>query len=437
MRLHHLHNTSLWNSQSSLATSGAPLQSIPRAVLNSSVPAPSALSPQGSTTSTDSGRGSTSAMDIHELRSDSTLDATSLSSRHEIQGFEEPIYETIPDHLVSDDSDDTLCEENRSSVAMDQILSNRVKGAAGGSNTYVDASEMRASVNGHASEDNDKTRYLNMTGHLQSKFALGRHDDTYATIGGDTPEGYVACASFHEYSTLTPTPPIPPERNSRHRASLPVRGSASQLNGVGRRKVGIKRTDIISNNPYHVYTVGEVLESFHRLASNIPTSPQQLPIPTPPNPNSSTRSEPTSNNCNDTLANPVYTQVRKHPLREPLKPRDLNTHRTSTRSHDHVAKNKDNSHAVKKETACHATRVLNPSQRNERSRDISHRHRSAARGTRSSPRVPPRGVPPRGHQRELRGVRCPSGTALRRGSGSRPPAPLWKPSISRLQGTFC
>ena len=90
--LNHLQNSEFWNSQKSSSSSLA-----------------SSLSPRDSTVSSDSGRGSTSAMDINELRCESDLDNSFM-----YDADSEPIYETIPDHLVSDennDSDATLCED--------------------------------------------------------------------------------------------------------------------------------------------------------------------------------------------------------------------------------------------------------------------------------------------------------------------------------------
>ena len=342
--LNHLQNSEFWNSQRSTV---------------SSIPS----SPRNSTVSSDSGRGSTgsaSAMDINELRCD---DESELDNSFLYDADAEPIYETIPDHLVSDetcnDSDVTLCED------------------------------------------------------LHAKKQI---ENTYATIDGDLSEGYVMCSSFHGYDT----PPEPPVRNLDHsRMTLPIRsshhqqknstrGSWSRRQGV-RMSQGIKRTDVISHNRYHVYTVGDVLESFHRLASNIPVSPPRVEHHGDSLNHNVMRRNVMSD---DVPLDDVYAEIRK-PCRVPPPP--------PSRSCD------SDTQTFRKHTSHKGSSRRDPKSRDSRSfqghRSQSQRHRSSYH--RNSDCIP--GRRSYSHQRApgVKTVTVPN------------VEPVWRSNISQLQGTLC
>ena len=394
-------------------------------------------SPRNSTTSSDSGRGSTSAMDINELRCDLEYSESVTPDL-----AEEDIYETIPDHLINDHSneDDTLCEDvsvdNRpSSVFTDSSpKKRRFHSAADNQRVVMDLHHNVSGVTGAGTADDGQT---------------GSLDNTYATIDGETAEGYMPCSSLHEYSTLTttPTPPPPPVRgNHGHRDLAPARVSQQRLGtrgSVGRRRVqGIRRTDIISSNPFHVYTVGEVLESFHRLASNIPLSPPQPPA----SPSHSSQISQAKVSANQNTR--THAHVRQ-PIRTPLKPRDLNTQGQNTRELELTAKRHINAEFKESNTTLdHRIRTKASKYQKghrgqqgrtpKREQDLCNRHRgsSAQKGRETMDNrenVPPRGVSGinsrNSHQRaSLRSRRSTSGVMA---------APVWKPSVHHLQGTLC
>ena len=348
--LKHLQNSEFWNSQKSSSSS-----------LTSS------LSPRDSTVSSDSGRGSTSAMDINELRCESDLDNSFL-----YDADSEPIYETIPDHLVSDennDSDATLCEDF----------------------------------------------------HAKRNFTVV--ENTYATIDGDTPEGYTMCSSFNGYSPEIP--PVPPARNSHSRMTFPTKSSSHHQpqKPVTRRNSrrhenpmsrGIKRTDIISNNPYHVYTVGDILESFHRLASNIPSSPP--------------RKEQDS--CYNVPTEDLYAEVRKPVKTQQQHPRhcDINTQRHRRQNSDIVSRSSSLSLGHRGQSQGHQGQRLSSSSSfsSHTSQGYSSRDNkiSMARSKNYT-----RDISYNSHYRRApREVETVTAPLVR---------PVWKPSVSQLQGSLC
>ena len=141
------------------------------------------------------------------------------------------------------------------------------------------------------------------------------------------------CSSFNRYSPEIP--PVPPAHNSQSRMTFSTKSSSHHhpQRPVTRRNSrrhenpmsqGIKRTDIILNNPYHVYTVGDILESFHHLASNIPSSPP--------------RKEQDS--CHNVPTEDLYTEMRKLVKTQEQLPRhcDINTQRQRRQNSDIVSR---------------------------------------------------------------------------------------------------
>ncbi len=233
-------------------------------------------SPRDSTVSSDSGHGSTTTMQLDELRVDSPelpellspdalMDSLVSGNPDSLDYDSENIYETIPDHLVSDegtsDSDGTLCGADLGSSTMSSLM--------------LSTSDLTGGITSGIAMKQFPTMNLTYT-------VDNVDENTYATIECDD----TLCDS---YSNPPPVAPQPPARNPpllHHplhihpsypsRSPEPVKGRRHTRGyGVLERKQRIKTSDIIDSNPYHTYTVADVLESFERLAANIPSNAQE------------------------------------------------------------------------------------------------------------------------------------------------------------------
>ncbi len=228
-------------------------------------------SPRDSTVSSDSGHGSTTTMQLEELRVDSPeplhpdalMDSLKSGNTDTLDCDSENIYETIPDHLVSDegtsDSDGTLCGADLGSSTMSSLRLS-TSDLTGGITSGIVLKQFPS---------------MNVT------YTVDNVDEnTYATIECDD----TLCDTFTNPPPLVA--PQPPARNPPmlhpplhfhpiypSRSPEPVKGRRHTRGyGVLERKQRIKTSDIIDSNPYHTYTVADVLESFERLSANIPSS---------------------------------------------------------------------------------------------------------------------------------------------------------------------
>ena len=219
------------------------------------------------------------------------------------------------------------------------------------------------------------------------------------------------CSSLNGYSP--DIPPVPPARNSSSRMTFPTRSSSHHQpqRPVSRKNSrrhenpmsrGIKRTDIISNNPYHVYTVGDILESFHRLASNIPSSPPRV----------------AQDSCHNVPTEDLYAEVRKPTRVQQQQQQHQQPQRPRRQNSDIVSRSTLSSSSLghRGQSQGHQGQRLSSSSQGYSSRDIS-----TTRNNRDS-RYNSR------HRRAPREVETVTAPLVR---------PVWKPSISQLQGTLC